>query len=47
MKRLICVLAVLSPLFALAACNTTKGVGADIESAGSGLKHSAERNGAD
>ncbi len=27
-------------------CNTTKGVGADIEKAGAGLKHSAERNGA-
>lgn len=28
------------------ACNTTKGVGTDIEKAGEGLKNSAERNGA-
>jgi len=31
---------------AVGACNTTKGVGQDIESAGSGIKNSAERNGA-
>lgn len=31
----------------LAGCNTTKGVGADIERAGEGLKDSADRNGAD
>lgn len=31
----------------LAACNTTRGVGADIENAGEGLKKSAERNGAE
>ena len=29
------------------ACNTTRGVGADIENAGEGLKNSAGRNGAD
>lgn len=28
-------------------CNTTRGVGRDIEKAGDGLKESAERNGAD
>lgn len=32
---------------ALPACNTTKGVGKDIEKAGSGLKNSADRNGAE
>lgn len=31
----------------LASCNTTRGVGRDIEKAGDGLKESAERNGAD
>jgi predicted small secreted protein len=31
---------------ALTACNTTRGVGEDIEAAGSGIKNSAERNGA-
>ncbi len=30
----------------LAACNTTKGFGTDIEKAGAGMKNSAERNGA-
>jgi|GEM_PF-1751959 len=30
----------------IGACNTTKGVGTDIEKAGEGLKNSAERNGA-
>ena len=29
-----------------AACNTTKGVGKDIEKAGEGLQHSADRHGA-
>ncbi|MCP9874387.1 entericidin A/B family lipoprotein [Synechococcus sp. Cruz CV-v-12] len=31
----------------LSACNTTKGVGEDIEKAGAGLQRSADRNGAD
>lgn len=31
----------------LPACNTTKGLGTDIEKAGEGLQGSAERNGAD
>ncbi len=31
----------------LAACNTTKGVGKDIEKAGDGLKDSAHKHGAD
>ncbi len=31
----------------LAACNTTKGFGKDVEKAGSSLKDSAEKNGAD
>ena len=49
MKRLISILAVLAMLafaFVLPACNTTKGFGTDIEKAGDGLKHSAERHGA-
>ncbi|MFA6043839.1 MAG: entericidin A/B family lipoprotein [Phycisphaerales bacterium] len=31
----------------MSACNTTKGVGEDIQKAGEGLKDSASRNGAD
>jgi predicted small secreted protein len=31
----------------LPACNTTKGVGKDIEKAGEGLKNSADKHGAD
>lgn len=50
MKRLISLLVVVA-LVALAlclpACNTTKGLGTDIGKAGDGLKHSAEKNGAD
>lgn len=46
MKRSFGVLGALLLLLGLAACNTTRGVGADIESAGGGLKRSAERNGA-
>ena len=33
-------------IVSVGACNTTKGVGKDIENAGEGLKESAERNGA-
>jgi predicted small secreted protein len=47
MKRVVSVIAFLTLALCLQACNTTKGVGTDIERAGSGLKHSAERNGAD
>jgi predicted small secreted protein len=50
MKRLTCILAslvLLALAISLPACNTTKGVGTDIENAGGGLKHSAERNGAE
>jgi predicted small secreted protein len=36
---------VLSTLL-LVACNTTKGVGQDIEAVGSGIESSADRNGA-
>ncbi len=32
---------------ACVACNTTRGAGKDLEDAGSGIKHSAERHGAD
>ena len=44
-------LAVVAALFlltlSLAACNTTKGVGKDIQKAGTGLENSAEKHGAD
>jgi predicted small secreted protein len=30
----------------LTACNTTKGAGKDLQSAGQNLQHSAEKNGA-
>jgi predicted small secreted protein len=40
------ILALLSLAVWLPACNTTKGLGTDIEKAGGGLKHAAERNGA-
>ncbi len=48
-KRTAIVLSVLTLLalgLLLPACNTTKGLGTDIEKAGDGLQHSAERNGA-
>lgn len=50
MKRLISVLSVLGLLavvVALPACNTAKGFGQDIEAAGSSIKKSAEKHGAD
>jgi predicted small secreted protein len=40
-------LAVAASSLLLNACNTTRGVGEDIEKGGSALKHSAERHGAD
>jgi predicted small secreted protein len=46
-KKIALTLALAALATTLAACNTTKGVGADIEKAGEGLKGSAERNGAD
>jgi predicted small secreted protein len=46
MKRTLATLVIAASLLTLAACNTTKGVGTDIEKAGEGLKESAERNGA-
>jgi predicted small secreted protein len=33
-------------LFTMVACNTTKGAGKDLEQAGEGIQHSAERHGA-
>ncbi len=45
--RSVLVTTVLAATLVLAACNTTRGVGKDIESAGEGIKDSAERNGAD
>lgn len=47
MKRIVSILAVLVLFMALPACNTTKGVGKDIEKAGSGIKNTAEKTGAD
>ena len=39
-------LALVATLFVLSGCNTTKGVGTDIEKGGEALKNSADRNGA-
>ena len=48
MKRCIGILAIFAmALLLMPACNTTKGFGTDIGKAGDGLKHSAERNGAE
>jgi predicted small secreted protein len=50
MKRAISIYAALTALaisLSLAACNTTKGLGKDVEKAGESMKESAERNGAD
>jgi len=50
MKRSFSILAILAVLalgLCPTACNTTKGFGTDIEKAGAGMKHSAERNGAE
>lgn len=41
------VMALLGAIVCVAGCNTTKGLGKDIESVGAGMKGSAERNGAD
>ncbi len=46
-KKVFLTLALVAIAASLAACNTTKGLGTDIEKAGEGLKGSAERNGAD
>jgi predicted small secreted protein len=40
------VAALLLSTLVLAACNTTKGAGKDIEAAGTGIKNAADRNGA-
>ncbi len=50
MKRLcgiISVFSVLAVYLCLPACNTSKGFGKDVEQAGTSMKESAERNGAD
>jgi len=39
--------AMIAAIMGLAACNTTKGVGKDIEKAGDSLKDSADKHGAD
>ncbi|MEK6701889.1 MAG: entericidin A/B family lipoprotein [Planctomycetota bacterium] len=45
-NRALRTLAVCAIAVALAACNTTKGVGKDIEKVGEGLQNSADRHGA-
>jgi len=50
MKRLITVLAsliIITLVFSLPACNTTRGFGQDVEKAVPSMKGSAERNGAE
>jgi len=50
MKRFTSVLsalAVLTLFLCMPACNTTKGLGTDVEKLGSSVKGSAERNGAE
>lgn len=47
LARIIFTLALCGACLTLPACNTTKGLGTDIEKAGEGLQGSAERNGAD
>lgn len=47
LSRILFALAVCALFISLPACNTTKGVGKDIEKAGASLKNSADRNGAD
>jgi predicted small secreted protein len=44
--KLCAILLVVIGCLPLCGCNTTKGVGTDIQKAGEGLKNSAERNGA-
>lgn len=46
LNRALCTLALCAIAVALGACNTTKGVGKDIEKAGEGLQNSADRHGA-
>lgn len=45
--KVVVAMSILAAALAVGACNTTKGVGKDIEKAGEGLKNSAERNGAE
>jgi len=45
--RVFSVVSLLALFIVLPACNTTKGVGKDIEKAGEGLKNSADKHGAD
>lgn len=46
MNRYIKCAVLIAVVLCVAACNTTKGLGTDIEKAGDSLKNSAERNGA-
>lgn len=46
LTRILAIVAVCVIVVTLVGCNTTKGVGTDIEKAGEGLKNSADRNGA-
>lgn len=44
--RAVLAAAAVATTLSVAACNTTKGVGQDMQSAGGHLEHSAEQNGA-
>lgn len=46
-KRFAAVVLITAVPFAIAACNTTKGVGKDMEKAGEGIQGSAEKHGAE
>jgi predicted small secreted protein len=47
LPRIALIAAIAATALLAAACNTTKGVGKDIENAGDGIKDAADRNGAD
>jgi predicted small secreted protein len=47
LPKALLIIAIAASALATAACNTTKGVGKDIENAGDGIKDAADRNGAD
>lgn len=47
MKRAISILAAIAFVVCISACNTTRGVGRDIEKVGEGIKDSADKHGAD
>jgi entericidin B len=46
LTKLVAALALCAAAFTLTACNTTKGVGRDIEAVGDGIEEAASDNGA-